>query len=116
MIKLLADENFNRGIVRGLFLRQPHLDLVRVQEVGLSGRDDPALLEWAAAEDRLLLSHDYKTVPRYAYDRVDEGQPMPGVIICDQAIAPGAAIEEILLIAECSEPGENENLVLFLPL
>jgi hypothetical protein len=33
MLQFLADENFNGDIVRGLLLRQPDLDLVRVQDV-----------------------------------------------------------------------------------
>ena len=35
MLRLLSDENFDGKIIRGLFLRQPNLDLVRVQDVGL---------------------------------------------------------------------------------
>jgi hypothetical protein len=38
VIGLLADENFNNNIVRGVRLRDPDIDLVRVQDVGLSGR------------------------------------------------------------------------------
>jgi len=34
VFRLLADENFNGDIVRGLLLRQPDLDIVRVQDVG----------------------------------------------------------------------------------
>ncbi|MEH2266351.1 MAG: DUF5615 family PIN-like protein [Nostoc sp.] len=49
MLKLLSDENFNGDIVRGLFLRQPNLDLLRVQDVGLQEVDDPEILNWAAA-------------------------------------------------------------------
>ena len=41
MLRLLSDENFNGDIVRGLFLRQPNLDLLRVQDVGLREADDP---------------------------------------------------------------------------
>jgi hypothetical protein len=41
MLRLLADENFNGDIVRGLLLRQPDLDLVRMQDVGLAGSEDP---------------------------------------------------------------------------
>ena len=48
MLTLAADENFNNDIVRGLRRRNPHLDLVRVQDVELSAADDPAVLEWAA--------------------------------------------------------------------
>lgn len=39
MLRLLADENFNNNIVRGLLRRKPDLDIVRVQDVGLSGAD-----------------------------------------------------------------------------
>lgn len=30
MLRLLTDENFNGDIVRGLFLRQPNLELLRL--------------------------------------------------------------------------------------
>jgi hypothetical protein len=43
MLLLAADENFNGNIVRGLFRRQPALDLVRLQDVDLLGADDPAV-------------------------------------------------------------------------
>jgi hypothetical protein len=35
MLRFLSDENFNRDIIRGLLLRYPNLDLLRVQDVGL---------------------------------------------------------------------------------
>ncbi len=57
-MKFLADENFDNTIIRGLLRRQADIDIVRVQDVGLSGKDDPAVLEWAAQELRILLTHD----------------------------------------------------------
>jgi hypothetical protein len=39
MLRLAADENFNADIIRGLRRRLPELDVVRVQDVGLSGAD-----------------------------------------------------------------------------
>ncbi len=39
MLNLLADENFNGYIVRGLLRHRPALALVRVQDVGL-GEDE----------------------------------------------------------------------------
>lgn len=53
MLRLAADENFNGDIVRGLLRRNPRVDIVRVQDVGLSGANDPTVLEWAAAENRV---------------------------------------------------------------
>ena len=47
MLLLAIDENFNNDIVRGLLRRRPELDLVRIQDAGLSGADDPVVLEWA---------------------------------------------------------------------
>jgi hypothetical protein len=52
-LRLLTDENFNGDIIRGLLLRQQDLDIVRVQEVGLAGHDDPEILAWAAVNDRI---------------------------------------------------------------
>ena len=52
MLRLLADENFNGDIVRALLLRQPDLDIVRVQDVGLAGVGDPDILAWAAFSPR----------------------------------------------------------------
>jgi predicted nuclease of predicted toxin-antitoxin system len=80
MLKLLADENFDNTIVRGLLRRNPNIDIVRVQDVGLLGEDDPIILAWAAKEDRVLLTHDVATITSYAYGRITQGQPMPGVI------------------------------------
>jgi hypothetical protein len=102
MLRLVADENFNNNIVRGLLRRQPDLDIVRVQDSGLSGADDPTVLEWAAHERRVLLTHDVSTITKYAYARVRAGQPMPGVFEVSRAVPIGRAIEDILLLAECS--------------
>ena len=67
MLLLAADENFNNDIVRGLLRRKPDLDIVRVQDAGLSGADDPTVLEWAAQERRVLLTHDVSTITHHAY-------------------------------------------------
>jgi predicted nuclease of predicted toxin-antitoxin system len=75
VIRLAADENFNHTITRGLLRRLPHVDLVRVQDVGLSGAEDDLVLEWAAREGRILLTQDAKTITKFAFDRVRSGSP-----------------------------------------
>jgi predicted nuclease of predicted toxin-antitoxin system len=115
MIKLLADENFDNTIVRGLFRRNSALDIVRVQDVRLSGEDDPTVLEWAAQEGRVLLTHDVATITRYAYDRVRQGQAMPGVIEIKTDAPIGQVIEDVFILVECSQEGELENQVHYLP-
>jgi len=116
MLRLAADENFNNDIVRGLLRRKPDLDILRVQDVGLSGADDPTILEWAAQEGRVLLTHDVLTLTRYAYERLEAGKPMPGVFEISREVPMGVAIDDILLIAEGSLDGEWEGQVRYVPL
>jgi hypothetical protein len=116
MLLLAADENFNGNMVRGRLRRQPTLDLVRLQDVGVSGAEDPVVLAWAVPEGRLLLTHDVSTVTRDAYERVQAGESMPGVIEVSRDLSIGRAIEEMLLLAACSLEGEWEGQVRYLPL
>ncbi len=64
-MRFLADENFNNDILRGLQERMPDIDVVRVQDTEVYQSDDPRLLEWAAQQGRILLTHDVKTIPGY---------------------------------------------------
>lgn len=116
MLHFVTDENFNNDILRGLLRRKPNLDIVRVQDVGLTGADDPTVLEWAAQEGRILLTHDVATITNYAYGRVEEGKSMPGVFEVAKDLPIGRVIEDILLLAECSIEGEWEGQVRYLPL
>lgn len=100
MLRLVADENFNHNIVRGLLRRKPDPDLVCIQDVGLTGTDDPTVIEWPAIEERVLLTHDVSTITRYAYERIQVGKPMPGVFEVSRAVPIGQAIEDILLLSE----------------
>jgi hypothetical protein len=114
MLRLLADENFNGLIVRGLLRRKPDLDIVRVQDVGLLGADDATILMWAAQEERVLLTHDAKTLTKYAYERVLAGERCVFELV--RSISVGRAIDEVLLLALASLPGEWEGQVRYLPL
>jgi hypothetical protein len=116
MLRLAADENLISDIVRGLLRRNPMIDIVRIQDVGLLGANDPRVLAWAAAEGRILVTHDGRTVPRYACQRVDAGGQMPGVFIVPLSLSVGQAIEDVLLLCQCSLEAEWEGIVLHLPL
>lgn len=116
MVKFLSDENFNNQIVRGVLRQNTDVNIVRVQDVGLSGVDDPNVLEWSAQEGRIVLTHDVATMITFAYERIQSGLPMPGLFEVSRRVPIGLAIEEILLIAECSAEGEWNDKVIFLPL
>ncbi len=116
MLRLLADENFNNAIVRGVWRRNPAADVARVQDVGLAGVDDPTVLAWAAETGRVLLTNDVTTITKYAYERVAAGQPMPGVIEVSRTVPVGRAIDDLVVLIECSFEGEWEGQILYLPL
>jgi len=116
MLSFLSDEDFNNHIVRGLRRRSPLISVVRVQEVALSEAPDPDVLECAAKEGRVVLTHDAATMTYYAYKRIAEGLRFPGIVVISQSLPIGEAIEELLLLAECSLDGEWNNQVVHLPL
>ena len=116
MLKFLADDNFNNQIVRGVLRQNPHVDIVRAQDVGWSEADDPTVLEWAAQQGRVVLTHDVATMITFAHERIEAGLSMPGLFEVNRRVSIGLAIEEIILIAECSIEGEWEGQVRFLPL
>ena len=116
MFPLLADEDFDRLILRGLLLRQPSLDVARVQDLGLAGSPDPEVLERAALEGRVLLTHDFRTMIGFAYARVRRGEAMPGVFAVPQSLATGRAIDDLLILVVCSHEGKWEGQVRYLPL
>jgi hypothetical protein len=116
MLKLAADENFNNDVVRGLLRRRPDLDIVRIQDTEITGADDASVLEWAAQNNRILLTHDVSTMTAHAYTRVRAGKSMPGVFEVGRTVPTSVAIEDILLLAECSLEGEWAGQVRYLPL
>jgi hypothetical protein len=116
VIQFDVDENCNLLIVRGLKRRQSEIDMLLVQEVGLRLEDDPVVLAWAAGEGRIILTHDIRTMPRFAMQRIESGQNMPGLIVVPDQIPIGPAIADLLLIAECTEFEEWQGRIEYLPL
>ena len=116
MLRLASDENFNNRIVRGLQRRIKDLDLVRVQDTPLFSAPDEEVLEWAAEENRVLLTHDFATAIGYASDRVSVGLSMPGVIAASSGSPIGRIVEDLELLILGSEPGEFDSRIIYVPL
>lgn len=116
MIRLAADQNFDNDILRGLKRRKPDLDIVRAQDAGLSRAPDWVILEWAANENRILLTHDVRTMNKYANQRLAAGLPMPGICAVKRLMPLGDAIEDILILIGASQTGEWEGQVRYVPL
>jgi hypothetical protein len=116
VISFLVDQNFNEDIVDSLTRRDATLEFTLVRDHDLAAADDPTILTWAAEHELVLLTHDRKTIPRFAYDRIAGGQSMPGVFAVSSDMPVGAAVEELLLAAHCLRPEECRDVVTYFPM
>lgn len=114
--KFLADENFNHRILKGVARRVQGFDVLIAQNIGLLSHTDPDILQWAADNGRLLLTHDSKTMRGFAFRRIADGLSMPGVIIVDDRAPIAVNIEHLSMLIECSAPEEYVDVVMILPI
>jgi predicted nuclease of predicted toxin-antitoxin system len=116
MLPLLIDQNFNQIILRGLRSRVPSLNAVTTHELGLSAASDPELLAWAAANNRVLVTHDHHTMPDHVADRIAAGERIAGVVIVSRKLPFVRVIDDLEIIVMCSSEAEWENVLRHLPL
>ena len=115
-MRFAADENFNGTILKELLKLFPDLDIVRVQDTELYQAPDPAVLEWAAQENRIIITHDVQTLVNDAYARVEEGLPVPGVILIPGTLPVGQALHDLELTIGAGNPGDFADRVTYIPI
>lgn len=116
MLRLLIDENIDHRILRGLKLRLPSLDFVLVKDIGLEGAPDIEMLLWAAQSNRIILTHDVKTMTRDAKQLVKSGQQMAGVIVVPERFSVGTAVKNLVVLLETSSDAGARDRIMNLPL
>lgn len=116
MIRLLADENFNNEITRGLKRRVPEANITRVQDTELAEQADSAILEWAAKHEFIVLTHDVNTMRGYFYERVEANLSVPGLFLVQATKPVGEIIDSLELILLASDADEWIGQIHFLPL
>ena len=115
-VRFLADEDVRAGIIRGTRLREPAIDILDVKTVGLRGARDPTLLELAAEQGRITISHDADTMTMHFWERIESGKFSPGLFIVPQEPSViGRVIDSLLLVWAASDPKEWRNRVAYLP-
>jgi hypothetical protein len=95
----------------------PRIDLVSTRDKLPEGTPDPDVLAWAAAEGRVLISNDRRSLIGFAVQRVASGQRMPGLISTTNEQSVGSTLDDISLIAQSLTAEElSVQVVIFLPL
>ena len=114
MVGFLADENVEPYLVEALRARIPSIDIVSVHDVDLTATDDRVILEWAADNERLVVTRDISSMRAYANARVEAGMRMPGLVVVQSTRTDAEILETLEEIALYSLDGEWEGQVLFI--
>jgi hypothetical protein len=114
--RFLADNGLNDAIITGVQRREPAAEFARLRDFGFATRSDPEVLDFAAREQWMVVSHDVNTLTAAAYSRVAAGLPIAGLLLVHQRTPVSAIIEGLLLIWAASEADEWAGVVEFLPL
>jgi hypothetical protein len=109
-----ADEDLNQKIVLGLRRRERAVDFKDAHAAGVIGLPDSDVLQRAADLDRVLISHDRKTMPTH-FAWFLNSRSSPGLIVVPQDLDIGHAIEDLLLIWAASDAEEWRDRIGFLP-
>jgi hypothetical protein len=116
MLQILADENFNNAIVRGLLRALPGVDILTVQQDGLMGMKDPDLLGWVWDHCRIIITHDVQSMEGHIKSRLAAGLGVLGVIAVPERLPIGRAIYELSVCIGCTEPEEWRDQMARVPL
>ncbi|MGI8980482.1 MAG: DUF5615 family PIN-like protein [Pirellulaceae bacterium] len=116
MVRLLGDENFNDDILQGVLDDNSAIVFLRVREVGLESKPDAVVLQWAAENGYVVVSHDANTMIHEASKRIRTGLPCPGLLILKLRMPYREAIDELVMAAVCGDPIDFRDLVIHLPL
>ena len=111
-----ADADLDQRIVAAATRAEPGIDFRTATEAGLTGVPDSEVLALAAADQRVLVSHDQSTMPGHFAEFLATGHTSAGVLIAPQSLSLEVVVEELLLIWLASEPDEWIDRISFLPL
>ena len=83
---------------------EPAISIVTAREAGLHAVSDPVLLDRAAADGRVLISHDKRTMLGHFRDHLRAGKPTSGLLVVAQDAPVREVIESIVLLWSLSDP------------
>ncbi len=115
MVRFLADADFNYAIVKGCRRHHPALDFLSANEARLQGVPDPEVLALAAEQNRILVTHDFQTMPRHFGEFLMRRRSSPGLFLVSQYTPIGEVIDDLVLIWAASEEEEWKNRIVKIP-
>lgn len=114
--KLIADADLNEDLIRGMRRSESRVDFLTASDGGTRGLPDRQVLELASASDRILVSHDCNTMVGEFYRFIANGHSSPGLIIVEQELDEGRAIEDLLVLWGALTAEELRNQIWWVPM
>lgn len=115
-IRFQADNDLKRIIVDATLRREPRIDFQTAQAARLDGLDDEAVLQFAASQSRILVSHDKRTMTGALAAFVASGGTSPGVfLVIPQNVPIREVVETLLLIWADDRANDWKNLIAKIP-
>ena len=115
MVRFLADASLRDAIVSGCLRREPVIDSLSANDANLAGVPDSEVLALAAAEGRILVTSDLRTMPRHFGEFLEAGGSSAGVFLVKQRTPLAEVIEALLLIWAASDADEWTDRILEIP-
>jgi len=115
MIRFLADASLNDVIVTGCLRREPAIDFLSAIEARLEAVPDPEVLVFARDQNRILVTSDFRTMPRHFGDFLEAHGQCPGVFLVKQRAPVADVIEALVLIWAASDAEEWMNRIVEIP-
>lgn len=114
-VRFQADADLRQAIVTGTIRKQPKLDFQSANQAGLEGLKDAEVLAIAANQNRVLVTHDRKTMP-IEFGQFILTQTSSGILVVSQSLPVSDAIDTLILIWEASTAEEWINQIMTIPL
>lgn len=113
-IRFQADNDLNKAIVRAVVRREPAVDFRSAQSARLDHVPDPQVLMGSAQTGRILVSHDFQTMPEHFREFALEHHT-PGVFLIPQDLPIGLAVDTLILVWAATDANEWENRLCLVP-
>jgi hypothetical protein len=115
-IRFQADNDLNLLVVTATLRREPNIDFQTAQAAQLDHLDDQAVLSRAAAEGRILVTHDKRTMPGQLAAFLRSGNHSPGVLlVIPQDARLRFVVDNLVLIWTDDHPEDWENAATVIP-
>jgi|SRR5438034_1680363 len=116
MVRFLADASLRHAIVTGCVRREAAIDFLSAHAAKLHGVSDRDVLEIATAQGRVLVTHDFRTMPKHFAEFLSAGRSSPGVFLVQQRTPLALIIDDLVLIWTASKPEDWANRIVQIPL